>query len=194
MLNGKKDGRYLEIGSADPYHGSNTALLEELGWTGLSLEILEREVEKFKEHRTNEVILCDATKYDYQSLVGDFDYLQVDCEPPATTYYILTKIPFDKIKFSVITYEHDHYTDMDSVYREKSRELLKKISLFPILSKALNVSELYVLCEKGVNKITGLFAPSVSLITALVIFVTAKPSAASGPTCLQMVPSLTNNC
>ena len=31
MLDGKKDGRYLEIGSADPYYGSNTALLEELG-------------------------------------------------------------------------------------------------------------------------------------------------------------------
>jgi len=126
MLNGKKDGRYLEIGSADPYYGSNTALLEELGWTGLSLEILEREVEKFKEHRTNEVILCDATKYNYQSLDGDFDYLQVDCEPPATTFDILTKLPFDKIKFSVITYEHDHYTDMDSAYREKSRNFLKE--------------------------------------------------------------------
>ena len=126
MLNGKKDGRYLEIGSADPYYGSNTALLEELGWTGLSLEILEREVEKFKEHRTNEVILCDATKYNYQSLDGDFDYLQVDCEPPATTYDILTKLPFDKIKFSVITYEHDHYTDMDSAYRKKSRKFLKE--------------------------------------------------------------------
>ena len=126
MLNGKKDGRYLEIGSADPYYGSNTALLEELGWTGLSLEILEREVEKFKEHRTNEIILCDATKYNYQSLDGDFDYLQVDCEPPATTYDILTKLPFDKIKFSVITYEHDHYTDMDSAYRKKSRKFLKE--------------------------------------------------------------------
>ena len=126
MLNGKKDGRYLEIGSADPYYGSNTALLEELGWTGLSLEILEREVEKFKEHRTNQVILCDATKYNYQSLDGDFDYLQVDCEPPATTFDILTKLPFDKIKFSVITYEHDHYTDMDSAYREKSRNFLKE--------------------------------------------------------------------
>ncbi len=126
MLNGKKDGRYLEIGSADPYYGSNTALLEELGWTGLSLEILEREVEKFKEHRTNEVILCDATKYNYQSLDGDFDYLQVDCEPPATTFDILTKLPFNKIKFSVITYEHDHYTDMDSAYREKSRNFLKE--------------------------------------------------------------------
>ena len=102
MLDGKKDGRYLEIGSADPYYGSNTALLEELGWTGLSLEILEKEVEKFKEHRTNEIIHCDATKYNYQSLVGDFDYLQVDCEPPATTYYILTKLPFDKIKFSMV--------------------------------------------------------------------------------------------
>jgi predicted GH43/DUF377 family glycosyl hydrolase len=126
MLDGKKDGRYLEIGSADPYYGSNTALLEELGWTGLSLEILEKEVEKFKEHRINEIIHCDATKYNYQSLVGDFDYLQVDCEPPATTYYILTKLPFDKIKFSVITYEHDYYTDMDSIYREKSRKFLKE--------------------------------------------------------------------
>jgi predicted GH43/DUF377 family glycosyl hydrolase len=126
MLDGKKDGRYLEIGSADPYYGSNTALLEELGWTGLSLEILEEEVIKFKEHRSNEVIHCDATKYDYQSLNGDFDYLQVDCEPPATTYDILTKLPFDKIKFSVITYEHDHYTDIDSVYREKSRKFLEE--------------------------------------------------------------------
>ena len=125
MLDGKKDGRYLEIGSADPYYGSNTALLEELGWSGLSLEILEEEVKKFQSHRNNDVILCDATKYDYQSLKGDFDYLHVDCEPPATTYDILTKLPFDKLKFSVITYEHDHYTDIDGVYREKSRKFLK---------------------------------------------------------------------
>ena len=126
MLDGKKDGRYLEIGSADPYYGSNTALLEELGWTGLSLEILEEQVKKFQEHRSNEVIHCDATKFDYHSLDEDFDYLQVDCEPPATTYDILTKLPFDKLKFSVITYEHDYYTDMDSIYREKSREFLKE--------------------------------------------------------------------
>jgi tetratricopeptide (TPR) repeat protein len=40
MLNGKRNGTYFEIGAADPFHGSNTALLEEFGWKGTSLEIL----------------------------------------------------------------------------------------------------------------------------------------------------------
>jgi len=121
MLDGKTNGEYLEIGSADPYKGSNTYLLEKLGWTGLSLEILEREVVRFKEHRKNPVILCDATEYDYSNLIGVIDYLQIDCEPPATTFEILTNIPFDKCDFKVITYEHDHYTDIKSKYRELSR-------------------------------------------------------------------------
>lgn len=51
MLDGKTNGEYLEIGSADPYKGSNTYLLEKLGWTGLSLEIIEEEVVRFREHR-----------------------------------------------------------------------------------------------------------------------------------------------
>ena len=124
MLDGKKNGTYLEIGAADPFYGSNTALLEQFGWSGTSLEILEQEVERFKAHRKNEVILCDATKFDYSTLNGYIDYLQVDCEPPATTYYILTQIPFDKVDFGVITYEHDHYTDMEAKHRELSREFL----------------------------------------------------------------------
>jgi hypothetical protein len=124
MLDGKTDGKYLEIGAADPFRGSNTAILENLGWEGKSLEILDSEVEKFKQHRKNEVIKCDATQVDYSNLSGVIDYLQVDCEPPATTYDILTKLPFDKVDFSVITYEHDHYTDIEGRYRELSREFL----------------------------------------------------------------------
>jgi tetratricopeptide (TPR) repeat protein len=125
MLDGKTDGDYLEIGSADPYKGSNTALLEELGWTGLSLEILEAEVNEFRKHRKNPVVLCDATQYDFSTLKGVIDYLQVDCEPPATTFEILTNLPFNKCDFKVITYEHDHYTDMEGKYRELSRLFLK---------------------------------------------------------------------
>ena len=124
MLNGKKNGTYFEIGAADPFHGSNTALLEEFGWTGTSLEILPHEVDKFKQHRKNEIILCDATKFDYSVLSGHIDYLQVDCEPPKTTYDILTMIPWDKCTFGVITYEHDYYTDVTKLYRKKSREFL----------------------------------------------------------------------
>jgi len=124
MLDGKRNGTYFEIGAADPFHGSNTALLEQFGWTGTSLEILEHEVEKFKTHRKNEIILCDATKFDYSVLKGHIDYLQVDCEPPSTTYQILTMLPWDQCSFGVITYEHDHYTDVSGSFRKKSREFL----------------------------------------------------------------------
>lgn len=124
MLNGKRNGTYFEIGAADPFHGSNTALLEQWGWTGTSLEILPHEVEKFKTQRHNEIILCDATKFDYSILKGHIDYLQVDCEPPGTTYDILTMLPWDQCTFGVITYEHDYYTDVTKSFREKSRDFL----------------------------------------------------------------------
>ena len=124
MLNGKNNGTYFEIGAADPFYGNNTALLEKWGWTGTSLEILEHEVNKFKQQRKNEIILCDATKFDYSILKGHIDYLQVDCEPPGTTYDILTMLPWDQCTFGVITYEHDYYTDMTKSFREKSRKFL----------------------------------------------------------------------
>ena len=47
----------------------------------------------------------------------EIDYLQLDCDPPVITYKILLKIPFDKVKFGVITYEHDHYNDITNSYR-----------------------------------------------------------------------------
>lgn len=125
MLDGKKNGEYLEIGSADPYYGNNTALLEELGWTGLSLDIDEVFVNKFKKERKNTVELCDARNYDYSNLIGVIDYLQIDCDPASVTFDILTTIPFDNCDFKVITYEHDHYADPKSKYRELSRLFLK---------------------------------------------------------------------
>lgn len=132
MLNGKRNGTYLEIGSSDPFHGNNTALLEtKFNWNGISIDISDIEVDKFKKVRKNPVYLADATTVDYDKLLqengfkGQIDYLQLDCDPPSITYEILTKIPFDKYTFSVITYEHDHYTDETQPYREKSREFLK---------------------------------------------------------------------
>jgi tetratricopeptide (TPR) repeat protein len=132
MLDGKKKGTYLEIGAADPFHGNNTALLEKnYGWTGVSLEILPHEVEKFKAQRANKIVLTDATKVDYDVFIEenfettDIDYLQVDCEPPSVTLDILKMIPLDKYRFAVITFEHDYYADVTRSYREKSREYLQ---------------------------------------------------------------------
>lgn len=131
MLDGKRNGTYLEIGSADPFSGNNTALLEtKFGWDGLSIEILKDEVNKFKASRKNEVLEANALDLNYDELLRfrrfpkDIDYLQVDCEPLKTTYEILTKIPFDKYRFAVITFEHDYYADTSKLYRGLSREFL----------------------------------------------------------------------
>lgn len=130
MLDGKKEGTYLEIGSADPFKSNNTALLETVfNWKGVSVEYLEQEASKFNENRRNKCIQADARDLDYAEILKDYgqdiDYLQLDCDPPEVTYQILEKIPFDLHRFAVITYEHDAYQG-GTEYRIKSREFLSK--------------------------------------------------------------------
>lgn len=127
VLNGKTNGIYVEIGSAEPFKGNNTALLEtEFGWRGISVDINQRKVDEFAVHRTNPVICGDATKLDWASLIEplgtNIDYLQVDCDPPEVTFEILKKIPFHKHKFAVITFEHDFYCN--PTIRQASRDYL----------------------------------------------------------------------
>lgn len=132
MLNGKRNGTYLEIGAGNPYYGNNTALLEKsFGWTGVSLDIDPQFVEAFAKERKNPCILKDASLVDYDKFLSglgfsnNIDYLQLDCDPPSVTYKILTTIPFEKYKFAVITYEHDYYCDDTKSFREKSRRYLE---------------------------------------------------------------------
>jgi hypothetical protein len=144
MLNGKKNGTYLEIGSADPFYGNNTALLESVyGWKGISIDITEKDVNKFNSIRTNKAIHIDATKVNYSELIDtkinrkDIDYLQIDCDPPKTTFDILLSIPFERYRFAVITYEHDYYIDSTKSYRDKSRRYLISMGYIPV---ATNIS------------------------------------------------------
>lgn len=133
MLNGKKNGTYLEIGAAEPYKNSNTALLETIfGWTGVGIEYNSDFTNAHKQQRKNSVFCTDALIVDYNKLldkyfpnISNIDYLQLDIEPPRNTYEALISIPFDKYKFAVITYEHDYYVDITRSYREKSRDYLE---------------------------------------------------------------------
>lgn len=132
ILNGKRNGTYLEIGAQEPFYQNNSALLEtEFDWKGTSIEIREDLCKMFAEQRKNQIICKDATKINYEKLLDemnvgtDLDYLQVDCEPSKTTFEILTAIPFEKYRFAAITYEHDHSVDITSSYRDKSRRFLK---------------------------------------------------------------------
>jgi hypothetical protein len=132
-LDGKKNGTYLEIGSAHSYHNSNTALLEQFGWTGVGLEMNPELVSMHSRERKNKVLCENALKINYEQLLQDsfndnvIDYLQLDIEPSSNTFEALLLIPFDKYKFRVITYEHDHYVDMTRSYRDKSRRYLRSM-------------------------------------------------------------------
>jgi hypothetical protein len=132
MLGGKRNGTYLEIGSAHSHHNSNTALLEEMGWTGIGVE-LKRDLAEQHASRKNRVICADALSLDYSLILSEnfdgdiIDYLQLDIEPPKNTFDAMLSIPFEKYKFRVITYEHDHYVDMTKSYREKSRRYLSSL-------------------------------------------------------------------
>lgn len=127
MLNGKRDGKFLEIGCAGPYYGNNTALLEKnYEWTGISIDIDQNSINEFSAERASKTICSDASKINYNEILdGDYDYLQLDCDPAIVTYNTLLKIPFETHKFAVITFEHEFYIDEKSNVQEKAQKYLE---------------------------------------------------------------------
>lgn len=133
MLDGKREGTFLEIGGAGPYLGNNTYILQkDFDWKGVSIEYDQKFIADYKNARPQTPIFCkDALKLNYKKFIpenfGDtkvIDYLQLDIEPAKNTFELLLSIPFDEYKFAVITYEHDYYVDVTKSYRDKSRRYL----------------------------------------------------------------------
>lgn len=129
-LNGKTDGKYLEIGSADPIYGSNTMLLEQLGWDGLSMDIMINFVYQFNQKRKNTCYCLDALNTNYREVLKDkfrdetvLDYLSLDIDPADNTLRCLNMIPFDTYKFRVITFEHDMYNAGPNVMNQQRQYL-----------------------------------------------------------------------
>lgn len=133
VLDGKKNGTFLEVGGCDPYWGNNTATLEQdFNWKGVSIELDEKYAESYRKDRPRTALYNqDAITTDYRSLLKTnfedkvIDYLQMDIDPPINTLKCLYQIPFDEYKFRVITYEHDYRTDMSREIRGKAREYLR---------------------------------------------------------------------
>ena len=116
MLDGKRNGVYVEIGADKPKIINNSYLLErKFGWRGVSFELDKSKVEFFNQHRKNKCICTDATTFDYKSLFQErnypkqIDYLQLDIDPADQTLKALKQLPLDDYRFSVITYETDLY-------------------------------------------------------------------------------------
>ena len=127
LLNGKKYGTYLELGSNDPFYNNNTALLETVfDWKGISIDIDESTVNNFKNSRNNLVICENALNINYEYLLKEnkfprlIDYLSLDCDPPEVSFEVLKLILNSNYKFKIITFEHDYY------YNNEIRDLSRK--------------------------------------------------------------------
>jgi hypothetical protein len=116
MLEGKRNGHYVEIGSAQATLNNNTYLLEtEYGWSGVGIELSPEYVDDYRAGRSNPCVLADAITFDYKKYFQEnnfpmqIDYLQLDIDPPQFTLAALKALPLETYRFSTITYEHDYY-------------------------------------------------------------------------------------
>lgn len=126
-LGHKKNGIFLDLGCSDPIIINNTYLLEtQYDWTGLSVDIDKAMIDKYTTRKTH-VWNQDATKLDFNKIIeictNKIDYLSLDLDND--TFACLQTIPFDRIDFSLITYEHDFWRFGDE-YRDMSRKLFAK--------------------------------------------------------------------
>lgn len=137
VLNGKRNGTFLEIGAYNPIFISNTYLLEKyFDWSGVSIDYDPSVEPQFRgAGRTAKFITADAIKLDYDKILSEFpsnklSYLQIDVEPNIQSLNCLKLIPLDKYKFSCITFEHDAYSketskEYNNAIRKESEEILE---------------------------------------------------------------------
>ena len=72
MLDGKKNGVYVEVGADQPRVISNTYLLEtEFDWAGVSFELDGNKVSFFNTMRRNKCLCAEATDYDNKFLLEE---------------------------------------------------------------------------------------------------------------------------
>jgi len=137
MLNFKTNGYFLEIGSNHPITINNSYILEKnYNWNGLMVEYDQQYEQLYKEHRTSNYIIQDATTIDYETLFikynfpKNIDYLQIDLEvnnnSTLKTLQLLDQTIFKNYTFSVITFEHDIYVGDYFDTRKISRDIFSK--------------------------------------------------------------------
>lgn len=129
LLNFKRGGYYLDVGSGSPDSQNNTYFFDtELNWKGLCVDSSDY-IEDYKKIRSGHFINGDATKIDYKKVFDEFkfphriDFLSIDIDENSAL--ALKQMPFEDYKFSIIIIEHDLYR-IGSSLRNEEREILKK--------------------------------------------------------------------
>jgi hypothetical protein len=130
LLNNKK-GFFIDVGCWKPIELNNTLLLEQNGWEGISIDILDMSSEW--SIRKTKFIKANALETDYTKLFDDnkfpkiVDYLTVDIEGDGHRFLALKKVLESNRTFKIITVEHDSYRGYELSEAIPQRELLTKL-------------------------------------------------------------------
>ncbi len=129
LLNFKRNGTFVDIGSTDGMNQSNSYFFEsELDWRGVCIERGIGYTEHYAKNRKCLFLNEDALEIDYKtvfnslSLPKQMDYLSVDVDENSSK--ALSALPLDEYRFSVVTVEHDSYR-FGHKLRNEEREVLR---------------------------------------------------------------------
>ncbi len=129
LLNQKRHGYFVDIGSCGAINSNNSYFFESLGWRGICVEIDKGYAPSYSERRCT-FINQNALTVDYTNVLENdnaplfIDYLSVDIDELSIDAIKL--LPHDKYTFGVITIEHDGYI-YGNRYRQPQREFLKSL-------------------------------------------------------------------
>lgn len=128
ILNFKKNGYCVDIGSCHSIISNNTYVFQDLGWTSISVEIESGYNESYSTRKKGVHLNENALEVDYKKVFEEYefpksiDYLSLDVD--TVSLNVLRVLPLDEYRFKVITIEHDGYLYGDK-YREQQRGLLQ---------------------------------------------------------------------
>lgn len=127
ILNFKKDGYCVDIGSCHSIISNNTYYFQDLDWTSISVEIESGYNQSYSTRKSGVHLNENALEVDYKSVFEEYefpktiDYLSLDVD--TVSLNVLRILPLEEYRFRVITIEHDGYLYGDK-YREQQRNLL----------------------------------------------------------------------
>lgn len=135
-MSGKKlSGTFIDIGCNEPFFHNNTAALEEIGWTGICVDISPFDYSS----RKSDFIQADATheipglNFFIKTHSGQIDYLSMDADD-ATLMALAAMVKL--CNFKVITVEHDRYR-IGSENQERALALLTDLGYVRVVKDVL---------------------------------------------------------
>lgn len=155
VLDNKRNGTFVEIGSCHPININNSFLLESsYGWNGIMIEIDNAYLPLYKAHRPRSVhVMQDATTIKYDQLFqtsnmpSSIDYLQIDLlvenRSTLATLEKLNNEVLDVYKFATVTFEHDIYRGNYFNTRAQSREIFGARGYVRVFSDISNDSNAF---------------------------------------------------